>query len=90
MLTGRPDCVKEIEYGEFLGFMCLAEEQIPALALLAGSDVSPRQLMRMDQAVSWMRYYGSLEKIHARFPDKVTCEDMVRWKEIAPLYLSEG
>lgn len=88
IFTGRPDCVKEIAYTEFLRFMCLTPDQIASLALLAGSDVSPRPICSIAQAVSWLRYYGSLEAIHARVPEQLTCEDMVRWKEIAPIYLS--
>lgn len=88
IFTARADCVKEIVYTEFLRFMCLTGDQVVTLALLAGSDVSPRPICSISQAVSWLRYYGSLEAIHARLPEQLTCEDMVRWKEIAPLYLS--
>ena len=69
----------EISGIEFRRFLGLAGERIYELAFLAGCDVHPRTIAPIAMAVSWLRFYGSLQKIHERFPDKVTEGDMVEY-----------
>lgn len=69
----------EISGIEFRRFLGLAGERIYELAFLAGCDVHPRSIVPVAMAVSWLRFYGSLQKVHERFPDKVTELDMTEY-----------
>jgi 5'-3' exonuclease len=69
----------EISGLEFRRFLGLAGERVYELAFLAGCDVHPRSIAPIPMAVSWLRFYGSLQKIHERFPDKVTESDMIEY-----------
>jgi 5'-3' exonuclease len=75
-LHGQHMEISGIEFRRFLG---LAGERIYELAFLAGCDVHPRCLAPIAMAVSWLRFYGSLQKVHERFPDKVTEADMAEY-----------
>lgn len=69
----------EISGLEFRRFLGLAGERVYELAFLAGCDVHPRSIAPVAMAVSWLRFYGSLQKVHERFPDKVTETDMIEY-----------
>ena len=69
----------EISGLEFRRFLGLAGERVYELAFLAGCDVHPRSIVPVAVAVSWLRFFGSLQKIHERFPDKVSEDDMVAY-----------
>lgn len=69
----------EISGLEFRRFLGLAGDRVYELAFLAGCDVHPRSIASVAMAVSWLRFYGSLQKIHDRFPDKVTEADMIEY-----------
>ena len=69
----------EISGLEFRRFLGLAGERVYELAFLAGCDVHPRSIAPVAVAVSWLRFFGSLQKIHERFPDKVSEDDMVAY-----------
>lgn len=86
LLSRSPAHVKEISLDDFNRFTGLSAEQACSLAVLAGSDVSTPVLLPIANAISWLRYYGSIDVIHARFPDVVRCEDMIRWKMVQGLY----
>jgi 5'-3' exonuclease len=84
--TGNHSYVYEIVKEEFHAYTGLSETQAIQLALLAGSDVSPRVILPIAHAVSWLRYYESLDVIHSRFPTIVTCEDMLRFTTVRKAY----
>jgi hypothetical protein len=71
--------IKGLDFRRFLG---LAGDRVYELAFLAGCDVHPRSIAPIAMAVSWLRFYGSLQKIHERFPDKVTSADMVEYASL--------
>jgi hypothetical protein len=84
--AATPTTVKEVRIEDVYRFTGLNADQLCQLAVLAGSDLSPRVLLPIANAVSWLRYYGSLAVIHARFPEQVTEEDLKTWLRIEPLY----
>ena len=69
----------EISGLEFRRFLGLAGERVYELAFLAGCDVHPRSIAPVAVAVSWLRFFGSLQKIHERFPEKVSEDDMATY-----------
>jgi 5'-3' exonuclease len=61
----------EINSAEFIKYMGLEGERLFELAFLAGCDVQPKPLMTMAEAVSRLRFYGSLQGIHKKHPELV-------------------
>lgn len=82
LLIGSTSHVNQIRRDEFQRYVGLSRSQVVELALLAGCDSSPKKLVRIDCAVSWLKFYGSLGAIHRRYPDVVGCEDMVRFETV--------
>ena len=82
LLIGSSTHVNQIRRDEFQGYVGLSMAQIIELALLAGCDSSPKKLVRIDCAISWLKFYGSLGAIHRRYPTVVGCDDMVRFETI--------
>ncbi len=71
----------EIRFDDFLQFTGLRRDQLFELAFLAGCDVYPRSIKPFGEAVSWLRFYGSLEAAHRRKPAVITAnhlEDFAR------------
>lgn len=66
----------EISGKEFQTLMGLSSYQLKELAFLAGCDVQPRSIVPVEKARGWLRWYGSLDRIHKRFPDVVKAEDL--------------
>ena len=67
----------ELRGMDFRRFVGLAgADRLFELAYLAGCDVQPRSLVPFATAVSWLRFYGSLEKVHEKFPEKVSQKDL--------------
>ncbi len=54
----------------------LSHESFCELAFLVGCDVQPKQKMEMEEAISNLRFYGSLLAIHMKQPKKVTNTDL--------------
>lgn len=66
----------EIQGKTFQTLMGLNSFQLKELAFLAGCDVQPRSIVSVEKARGWLRWYGSLDRIHARFPDILKREDL--------------
>lgn len=66
----------EILGQEFQSLMGLNSYQLKELAFLAGCDVQPRSIVSVEKARGWLRWYGSLDRIHQRFPAIVKAEDL--------------
>lgn len=62
----------EILYEDFLNHIGLREDQLYELAFLAGCDVYPRSIKPFGEAVSWLRFYGSLAAVHKKKPTILT------------------
>lgn len=58
------------------GHIGLSHESFCELAFLVGCDVQPRKKMEIEEAISNLRFYGSLLGIHSKQPTKVTTEDL--------------
>jgi 5'-3' exonuclease len=71
-------------FHRFLGLSM--REELSLLAFLAGCDVQPRQIVPFKVAVSWIRFYGSLERMRASFPDKVREEDLYAYAKFQSLF----
>ena len=71
----------EMDGHEFLEFIGLQGNQLFELAFLAGCDVH-KSLMSVGEAVSRLRFYGSLEGIHRRQPDIVSKGDLIEYKKL--------
>jgi hypothetical protein len=54
----------------------LPHESFCELAFLVGCDVQTKQKMEMEEAISNLRFYGSLLGIHSKQPKKITMEDL--------------
>jgi 5'-3' exonuclease len=54
----------------------LPHESFCELAYLVGCDVQPKKKMEIDEAISNLRFYGSLLGIHSKQPNKITAEDL--------------
>lgn len=52
------------------------------LAYLASCDVQPRQILSLPTAVSWIRFYGSLQNIHIKHPEKISTKDIEKFKSL--------
>ena len=71
----------ELRFDDFLQHIGLRKDQLYELAFLAGCDVYPRSIKPFGEAVSWLRFYGSLTAIHQRKPKILTqkhLEDFAR------------
>ena len=66
----------EIRLQDFLQFVGLRQDQLLELAFLAGCDVYPRSIKPFGEAVSWLRFYGSLEAAHKRKPAVITAQHL--------------
>jgi hypothetical protein len=73
----------EIVGAEFLNYVGLEKNKLFALAFLAGCDVQPKSLMPVNEAVSRLRFYGSIEQIHARHPAIVTDAHMAEYNRLS-------
>lgn len=56
-------------------------EQLYELAFLAGCDVQPKTIVDIETAASWLRFYGSLERIAAKKED-ITTEHLAQYKHL--------
>jgi len=74
--NGTHSQISGLDFRRFIG---LAGDRVYELAFLAGCDVHPRSIAPVAVAISWLRSYGSLEEIHARFPDKVSETDLTEY-----------
>jgi hypothetical protein len=72
----------EIVGTEFLNYVGLEKNKLFALAFLAGCDVQPKSLMPVNEAVSRLRFYGSIEKLHERHPTIVTDAHMAEYNRL--------
>jgi len=63
----------------FLRLVGLKGEQLFQLAYLAGCDIQPRSLMSVKEAIGRLRFYGSIEALHARHPELVSEEDLAAY-----------
>jgi hypothetical protein len=54
----------------------LPHESFCELAFLVGCDVQPKQKMEMEEAISNLRFYGSLLSMHTKQPKKVSMNDL--------------
>jgi 5'-3' exonuclease len=66
----------EINNKEFINFIGIQGEQLFELAFMAGCDVQPRSLMPIRQAISRLRFYGSIHTIHKKHPEFVNSQNM--------------
>uniref|UniRef100_A0A6C0KJK8 XPG-I domain-containing protein n=1 Tax=viral metagenome TaxID=1070528 RepID=A0A6C0KJK8_9ZZZZ len=66
----------EILHTQFINFLGIQDEQLFELAYMAGCDVQPRSLMPIRMAISRLRFYGSIQAIHAKHPEMITSENM--------------
>ncbi len=72
---------KGIQHDEFLladveKHVGLNQESFCELAYLVGCDVQPKRKMVLEEAISNLRFYGSLLGIHMKDDKKVTAEDL--------------
>jgi 5'-3' exonuclease len=54
----------------------LFQETFCELAYLVGCDVQPKKKMAMEEAISHLRFYGSLMGIHMKDTNKVSADDL--------------
>jgi 5'-3' exonuclease len=78
--------VTSVDLKEFYAFTGLNAQTAVELAAVAGSDIYPAVTLPIAQAVSWLRYYGSLGVIHKRFPSVVTAEIMEKLPGVYETY----
>lgn len=76
-----------IQHNEILGatfhnFIGLDKEQLYQLSYLVGCDVQIRKIVPMPTAVSWLRFYGSLEVLVKKFPHKLKQDDLDEYKRL--------
>jgi len=72
----------EIDGEEFLKFLGIQGEQLFELAYMAGCDVQPRSIMPVKEAVSRLRFYGSLQVFHEKHPEIITSENICEYKRL--------
>ena len=72
----------EICRDDFSRFIGLEGEQLFQMAFLAGCDVQPRIIVPIKIAVSWMRFYKSLNIIQKKHPDVVTMKDLEDYEKL--------
>ena len=66
-------------FAKFLGFQ---GEQFVELAFLAGCDVQPTIILPIKEAIGCLRFYKSLDSIHARRPAVITDAHMKTYKNL--------
>lgn len=71
----------EIIQKDFIRFIGLEADQLYELAFLAGCDYH-KSSMSVAEAVSRLKFYGSLEGIHRRHPELVSAEDVGQYKKL--------
>ena len=71
----------EIIREDFLNIMGLEGEQLYQLAYMCGCDVQPRKIVDIQSAVSLLRFYGSIFKVHERLPI-ITKEDIEQYMKL--------
>lgn len=72
----------EVRFDDFLRLIGLHKEQLYELAFLAGCDVYPRSIKPFGEAVSWLRFYGSLKAIHQRKPMVLTQKHLADFERL--------
>jgi hypothetical protein len=72
----------EILYQDFLHHIGLREDQLYELAFLAGCDVYPRSIKPFGEAVSWLRFYGSLAAVHKKKPTILTAKHLQEYARL--------
>lgn len=66
----------------FTNYIGLNKEQLYELSYLVGCDVQVRKIVPIDVAVSWLRFYGSLEILVKKFPHKLKQSDLDEYKRL--------
>ena len=77
----------EINGEEFRRFIGLNGEQLFQMAYLAGCDVQPRSLMSLKEAVSRLRFYGSIYSIHRKHPEIVSIQELENYEKIKNVWI---
>ena len=72
----------EINGAEFVKYIGFEGDRLFELAFLAGCDVQSRPLMTVAEAVSRLRFYGSLLGIHKKHPELVGDNDVVEYSRL--------
>lgn len=72
----------EIDGRDFLKFLGIQGEQLFELAYMAGCDVQPRSMMSVKEAVSRLRFYGSLQGIHEKHPELINSTNIDEYKRL--------
>ena len=72
----------EISSEDFLRCVGLEGDQMYELAYLAGCDVHSKSLMSVGEAVSRLRFYGSIENIHKKHPNLVSSEEVLEYNKL--------
>ena len=76
----------EINGAEFKTFLGLEGDQLFELAYLAGCDVQTQSLMNVKEAVSRLRFYGSLEGIFKVHPEIVKESDILAFQKLKSVW----
>jgi len=72
----------EITQKEFLEFLGIKGEQLFEMAFMAGCDVQPKSLMTMQEAVSRLKFYGSMSSINKKHPEIITAQHMDEYTKL--------
>jgi 5'-3' exonuclease len=72
----------EIDGKEFSRFMGLEGDRLFELAYLAGCDVQPVSHAPLKIAISWLRFYGDLERVVKKFPDKLGPANLEEYRRL--------
>jgi 5'-3' exonuclease len=70
----------EINGEDFIKYIGINGERLFELAYLAGCDVQPKSHMTVAEAVSRLRFYGSLCGIHKKHPEIVSANNISEYK----------
>ena len=81
-LTFEAIAANEISSEDFLRCVGLEGDQMYELAYLAGCDVHSKSLMSVGEAVSRLRFYGSIENIHKKHPNLVSSEEVLEYNKL--------
>jgi len=66
----------EILKSNFLNHVGLEGRQLYELAFIAGCDIQPKKFTDIITAISWLRFYGSIEVIQKKFPKILSTTDI--------------